>query len=496
MRCYPLNSKNDALLDTLSIPQWPIVIVGYLIGFLASVRIVLQRREPTATLAWVLGVILVPYVGVLIYLLIGRRRLNRQLRRRRAHATVLEPRLSNVITDSADLRTGVESGTLARPTDNPLARLSSRIGCRWPTLGNRVELLIDAPSVYAAMERALLKARQHIHFQFYIYQPDDTGRRFRKLLIQKAREGVDVRVLTDGVGSFGIDDFMVPLVQAGAMHAEFLPVGTISRHWHLNLRNHRKIVVVDGETAFTGGCNVGDEYTGKKRKVGKWRDTHLQIEGPAVAHLQEIFADDWFFACGEDPDERTWFHAPNPVGDAMVHIVASGPDNDTQPIQRIFFAAVNSATERVYLTTPYFIPDQAMLVALQTAALRGVDVRVLLPHRTDAPLVLHAGRSYYYELLASGVRVYEYQSGILHAKTMLVDRSWATVGSANMDVRSFRLNFEVNAAVYGAKFADQLTRLFERDLRRAREVRLEDIRAKSLAQRFAESAARTVSPLL
>lgn len=483
------------MLD-FSTAQWIVILFGYLLAFLTSVRIVLQRREPTATLAWVLAVVLIPYVGMMIYLLIGRRRLNRQIRRRRARATEIEPLLSSVVADHVDLLDNRAKPTMASPTDNVLARLCSRIGCRWPTVGNKVELLVDANVAYDAMERAIRSARSHVHMLFYIFQADQTGRRFRDLLVQKAKEGVEVRLLTDGVGSFGLDDFIVPLLQAGGRHEEFLPVGRVSRHWHLNLRNHRKIVVVDGRIAFTGGCNIGDEYTGRKRRVGRWRDTHLGIEGPAVTHLQEVFADDWFFACDEEPDDALWFPEVAPCGSAMVHIVASGPDTDTQPIQRLFFAAVNTATERVYLTTPYFIPDQAMLVALETAALRGVDVRLLLPHRSDAPLVLHAGRSYYNELLESGVRIYEYQSGILHAKTMVVDRRWATVGSANMDVRSFRLNFEVNAAVYGSDLSNQLTALFERDLRAAREVRIEEVRAKRLGQRVAESFARTLSPVL
>ncbi|MCK5798604.1 MAG: cardiolipin synthase, partial [Deltaproteobacteria bacterium] len=376
------------------------------------------------------------------------------------------------------------------------SRLSTRIGCRWPTTGNLVELLVDAQRAYQSMEDAIAAATQHVHFQFYIYQPDTTGRRFRNLLIRKAKEGVEVRVLVDGVGSFHAPRFLRPLVAAGGQVATFLPVGHISRRWHPNLRNHRKLVVVDGHIGFTGGVNIGDEYTGRKKRVGRWRDTHMRIEGPAVRHLQEIFAEDWHFATDRQPDTAHWFNPVETCGDARVHIIASGPDTDTQPIQRIFFAAVNSATERVWLTTPYFIPDQAMLVALETAALRGCDVRLLLPYRSDAPLVLNAGRSYYNDLLENGVRIFEYQHGILHAKTMLVDHTWATVGSSNMDMRSFRLNFEVNAVVYGKYLAGQLAKVFRNDLRQAREVTLEDVENKKLSQRMTESLARIMSPLL
>lgn len=481
---------------SFSTVNWLLIVVGYLLAFFTSLHIVLQRREPTATMAWILGIVLIPYLGVLVYVLIGRRRLNRQLRRRRAQATAIEPRLASALVDDEDLLTGEQRPMLARAEVNILARLSSRVGCRWPTVGNKVTLIVDAEQTYAALEQAIEAAQHHVHFQFYIFQPDDTGRRFRELLVRKARAGVQVRVLTDGVGSWGIEDFLQPLVQVGGQHAQFQPVGRLSRHWHPNLRNHRKVVVVDGSVAFAGGCNIGDEYTGRRRPASYWRDTHLRIEGPAVTHVQEVFADDWFFAAGEEPDERSWFPENPARGEAMVHIVASGPDSDPPPIQRIFFAAVSSATERIYLTTPYFAPDQALLMALETAAMRGVDVRLLLPQKSDAPLILHAGRSYYQELLGSGIRIYEYERGILHAKTMVVDRTWATVGSANMDMRSFRLNFEINAAIYGAAFADQLTAVFEHDLRLAHEIRSEELRNKPPLQQFAESLARILSPML
>ncbi|MBW2730770.1 MAG: cardiolipin synthase [Deltaproteobacteria bacterium] len=476
------------------IPQWILVAFGYLLALVMSLRVVMQRREPTATLAWVLGMVLLPYIGVVAYVVFGRRRLVRQVRKRQAQSNLIEPKLEQHLADI----TNVEHTPLEEmPTreQSVLIQLTSRIGCRRQTRGNRVELLVDADQTYQAMEEAIAEARDHVHFQFYVYNDDDTGRRFRDLLTRKAKEGVAVRVLVDGVGSFGLESFMQPLVAAGGHFASFLPVGKF-RRWHPNLRNHRKLVVVDGRVGFTGGVNIGDEYTGRQKRTGAWRDTHLRVEGTATAHLQEIFAEDWHFATGREPSEQGWFPHVSPCGAARVHIVASGPDTDTQPLQRIFFSAVTLAKERVYLTTPYFVPDQAMAVALETAALRGLDVRLLLPHRSDAPLVLYAGRSYYDELLQAGVRIFEYQRGFLHAKTMLVDRQWATVGSANMDVRSFRLNFEVNAMVYGPHLPDQLARVFRRDLRLSREVTLEEVKAKSLTQRAAESFARILSPVL
>lgn len=474
-----------------------VVVVGYLLAILTMMRIVLQRREPTATLAWVLGIILLPYIGVLFYLLIGRRRLNRRLRQRRVRAAALEAHLQAPEEGVADLLVPTAPDYMCKPQERELIALANRIGRRFPTCGNEVHLLVDVNQTYQALEDAIEGATHHVHLLYYIYNQDKTGRRFRDLLVKKVKEGVHVRLLTDGVGSFGLPTYMVPLTQAGGQFAEFLPVGTFSRHWHPNLRNHRKITVIDGKEAFTGGVNIGDEYTGRKLKVGAWRDSHLRILGPAVNHLQEVFADDWHFATGEDLISEQWYHDYHePVGDSTVQIIASGPDTETQPIQRIFFTAVTSAAQRVYLTTPYFVPDQAMLVALETAALRGVDVRLLLPSKSDMKLVLHAGRSYYDQLLANGVKIYEYQPGILHAKSMVVDDGWATVGSANMDVRSFRLNFEINAAIYGPEFASGLAEVFERDLAQAREITMDDMDNKGMPTRMAESLARVMSPVL
>ncbi|MCA9667815.1 MAG: cardiolipin synthase [Myxococcales bacterium] len=481
---------------------WVLALVGYLLAFGLLVRIVLQRREPTATLAWAITVLLLPYVGAIAYLLFGGRRLRRHVRRRRARAEVIEPHLHVLGRKADSLTPGEAPPEVLRaapdlPDDTEMIQLTNRIGSRLPTYGNKVQLFANADSSYVSLERAIEAAKHHINFEYYIFEDDNTGRRFRDLLIKKAKEGVHVRVLTDGLGSFGIDDFMQPLIDAGGRWAEFLPVGLFRKSLtRANLRNHRKIAVIDGRVAYTGGANIGDEYTGRKKRVGPWRDTHLKIEGPAVFHMQEVFAEDWHFAAGDDPTDEDWFPEPDTPGNLMVQVVASGPDTDNEPIQRIFFTAITSARRRVLLTTPYFVPDQAMRVALETAALRGVDVRLLLPRISDMPLVLYAGRSYYDELLRSGVRIYEYEGGVLHAKTMVVDDRWATVGSANMDVRSFRLNFEINAAIFGPDFAGEMTKVFDHDLRTSREITREQLKGKKMRRRLFESFARILSPLL
>jgi len=473
------------------------VLGGYLLAILTILRIVLQRREPTATLAWVLFIVLLPYVGVLLYLLVGRRRLNRQIRRRHARHSELHPHLDQQEQELAHLEVPEAPPELPKPSERELVLLSNRMGSRPPTCGNKVELLVKAKETYRQLEAAIEGATDHVNMLYYIFEDDRTGKRFRDLLVKKAKEGVVVRLLTDGVGSYGLDSFMGPLRAAGGQHAEFLPVGGLRRHWNLNLRNHRKVAVIDGRLAFTGGVNIADDYAPRRRKkIPPWRDTHLAIRGPAVQHLQEVFAEDWFFATGRDMISERWYPEQQPVGEDVVQIIASGPDTATEPIQRIFFTAITMAKERVFLTTPYFIPDQAMCVALETAALRGVDVRLLLPRHSDHPMVLYAGRSYYDNLLHSGVKIYEYGAAFLHAKSLVVDRTWGTVGSANMDVRSFRLNFEVNAAIYSGQFADRLAEVFIHDLAGAELVTTTHRRQRRMPKRVAESVSRLLSPVL
>jgi cardiolipin synthase len=275
----------------------------------------------------------------------------------------------------------------------------------------------------------------------------------------------------------------------------------------VNLRNHRKIVVVDGKVAFSGGVNIGDEYRGKMRRLGRWRDTHLKIEGPAASALQRVFLQDWFFATGEGVDFTSYFPdlpaglvggrtSPAGGGKATVAIVPSGPDTRTEAIHRLFFAAISGARERVWITTPYFVPDPPMMVALQVAAMRGVDVKLILPSRSNHRVTFHAGRSYYEQLLEAGVHIHEYTPGMIHAKTMVVDGRIVLVGSANMDMRSFRLNFEVHALLHDEDAARDLEAQFLTDLAETSPVTLDAWAARPWPSRVAEGAGRLVSPLL
>jgi cardiolipin synthase len=285
------------------------------------------------------------------------------------------------------------------------------------------------------------------------------------------------------------------LVEAGAQVAEFLPINPLARPFSVNFRNHRKIVVIDGTTAFTGGMNVADEYRDDVHpELGRWRDTMLRLRGPAVLRFQEIFAEDWSFTTGELCVGTTYFPAPQPQGTSLVQVIDSGPDGTALAIHRALFVAISSARQRVWITTPYFVPDRAILVAMQTAAMRGVDVRLLLPARGDQYLVFHASRSHYDELLEAGVRVYEYSPGFVHAKTMLVDAAWCTIGSANMDHRSFMLNWEANLFALDPTLTRHMATQFLEDLSVSMEIKRPVVR--SLGRRLEEAGSYLVSPLL
>jgi cardiolipin synthase len=489
------------VLEALHLP-WDAVLTialpagGYLLAFLLIPRIVMSQREAGATLAWILFIAFVPYLGAALYFLVGRTRIWRRRRRRARYRTAFRRSLDG--RGGAAARCGALSlPPELRPPASDIARVAACVEGSPLLPGNRVDVLVDAGPAYESMEGAIRGARDHVHLMSYIFRDDDAGRRFLVALADKAREGVQVRLLVDGVGSHRLSSAALePLRDAGGRCAEFMPVLPLRPHWRPNLRNHRKILVVDGRVGFTGGLNIGDEYRGRKRRYAPWRDTHVRIEGPAVLRLQEIFAEDWLFATDEDLVDERYYVDAGPYAQELVQIVASGPDQDYGTIHSIFFTAISQARRRIRITTPYFVPDPAVLLALKSAAWRGVDVRVLLPGKSDLKLVQTAGRSFYRELLEAGVLLFEHRPGVLHAKTMVVDGAWSTVGSANMDIRSFRLNFEANVLVFGEAFAAQMETIFQADTERAKAVTLESVRRKPRARRFAEAVCRVLSPVL
>lgn len=466
---------------------WFLLLLDLLIVALLIPTVILQRRESGATLAWILTIILIPFLGLLAFWIFGTTRLH--MRRRKRH--LIEARLAPALHE---LQLPVSKLSIAGlpPSLLKLAKNLDNVG---PLSGNEIALFRKGQQAFDAIEKAIDKSHHHIHLLYYIWEPDQTGMRLRDALVRACQRGVEVRLLLDDVGSRNArQKFFQDLIKAGGQVERFLPINPFSRQLALNNRNHRKIVVVDGKIAFTGGMNVGDAYAGLAEP---WHDLHAQISGSVVHSLQEVFCQDWYHASAEDLVSADYFPQGTDSGDVWAQMLASGPaDERWRAIHTLFFAAINLAEKRVWIETPYFVPDPSIVMALQTAALRGVDVRLLLPSQSDHPLVLHAGRSFLDKILAAGVRVFELQGIMPHAKTVTIDGVFSTLGSANMDQRSFRLNFEANLFFYGKNVAQQLEQDFLSLCADTKEVTLESRQNIPLFQRFKEGLGRVLAPLL
>jgi cardiolipin synthase len=336
-----------------------------------------------------------------------------------------------------------------------------------------------------------------VHLEYFIIQPDDTGKKLFDLLIEKAAAKIEVRVLYDAIGSRRLTRRMIrSLRQAGGQCEAFLSVNPFRRRYQINMRNHRKIAVIDGQIGFTGGANIGNEYLGKDPTFGCWRDEHLRIEGPAVAMLQQFFAEDWNFATGETLKGHAYFPDLAAVGDAVVQAIDSGPDQEINGMRETLFAAFAAARERLWIASPYFVPDGGLLDALRHAAWRGVDVRLLVPLRADHWMTQKAARYYWSDLMQAGMKIYEYSKGMMHAKTYVVDKTWALVGSANLDNRSLHLNFEAGCALHAPDLVEELARCYEDDLKNSIQVDAAAFAKRPFGTRLVDNICRLFSPIL
>ncbi len=446
--------------------------------------LVVQRRSPVATLAWALVLALLPLVGLPLYLLVGPRRVQRRrLRYSRSRERVL---------DEPPVRALLSAGSgLPGP-----AQVAVSLG-EPPPLAAEVRLLETGGACFQALVDAITAARHHVHLEYFIFAEGQVATALRDALVAACRRGVTVRLLVDAVGSFSLSQsFMAPLVAAGGQVARFNAVrfGGL-RPWYVNFRTHRKVVVVDGVVGFTGGMNVDDVHDERVTGEKAWRDLHLELRGDVVAALQLLFLEDWCFSTGELPALDGLLAPKTGQGASLVQVVGSGPDHAWFAIYKQWMEAIASARRRVWLCTPYFVPDDAMLQVLIARALAGVEVTLLLPGKGDHAVVDAAARSYLPELLEAGVSVRRYEASMLHAKVLVVDDGFASVGTFNFDNRSFRLNFEVTATLLDEPSVAQVAERLARDLAGATPVSTSP-GVLPWGERLAQGGARLFAPLL
>lgn len=459
--------------------------------------ILMSKRDSMSATAWCLLLLLlwpVPFLGPILFFILGYQSVQRPLTRKRRHFLSFRQRYRAERQEMAGPE--AEASEPAVPWGG-FAQLAERFDAFPLTPGNRVEFYYDGNPAIEAKLAAIESARHHIHLEYFIFQPDKIGHRTLELLARKAREGVQVRLLYDAMGSRRLNRATLrPLMQAGGLCGAFLPLNPLRRRLQVNLRNHRKILVVDGKIAFTGGLNIGDEYLGQVPRFGYWRDTHMKLEGPAVADLQRVFIEDWDFAVGGQIRGRDYFPPLPAAGTCPVQIIQSGPDQSPKAIREIYFAAILRARKRLWIASPYFVPDNGLRDALTLAGFLGIDVRLLGQFYPDKWVPYYAARYYWGDMLDAGISVYQYTKGMMHSKVMLADGEWASVGTANLDNRSLHLNFEVNALFYSPDVVAELEAAFRRDLEKSIRLDRKVYAQRPFSGRLIENASRLLSPVL
>ena len=486
--------------------NWVVIldILYIIILVLVCLRIIYDTTSTNKTLAYLLLVIFIPIVGMLFYFSFGiNYRKRRVYSKKLIEDDALRREVINEVIQETEFNLRKEDHRIG--DGKSLVHLLLNDSLSPLTSGNAVKVLLNGEQKFPEVIETLKRAKRHIHIQYYIYEDDIIGNRVKEVLIAKAREGVKVRFIYDAFGSRSIrKKFLRELRQSGVEAFPFNRIRFMPLANRLNYRNHRKIIVVDGHFGFLGGINISDRYIndpaynrGGKRKL-YWRDTHLRIDGPGVQYLQYLFFCDWNFCSGQklQPDETYYDDRKHPSGNESVQIAASGPDSPTPTIMLSLVKAINLAKREILLTTPYFIPGETIINALKVASLGGVSVKILAPGISDSKLVNAAAWSYYGDLLRSGVQIYLYHKGFIHVKTMVVDDYISIVGTANMDYRSFDLNFEVNAVVYGQSLATELRTTFLQDLKDAEQIQAERWRKRPMFKQLPERIARLLSPLL
>lgn len=469
----------------------------YLFAIFIIIRTLLQNRNPSTTLSWVLVLVLLPYVGLIFYFFFGQQLRKRWIFRRLKVRELVKIRQ----VSDAQLRTLRNVDDIVDPQvvrNLKLIRLLLKENSSFLSTNNSLEIYHAGSDVYEQLYIDLNAAEHFIHIQYYLLEDGEVATRLQTILLDRLKHGVEVSLMVDGIGSRTLSkEYIETLRAAGAQVHVFRPIRFPGITSKINYRNHRKIVVIDGAIGFTGGINIADKYIYGDGDLGFWRDTHIRIYGDAVKMLEAVFLVDRYFVTNKfDKNPAKYFPNINYKGDKYIQIANSGPESSTQNILNAYFTAISSAQESICISTPYFVPNESIMMALKTAAAGGVAVHIILPGRIDSRLVQYSSRSYIYELLRANIRVYFYETGFIHAKVMLIDDHLSVVGSANFDYRSFFHNFEISALIYDQDVNHELRLQFQKDKRQSRPIKLKQWRKRSNGDKMKESIARLLSPLI
>ncbi|WP_027399067.1 cardiolipin synthase [Anaerovorax odorimutans] len=475
-----------------------LITVLFIVNIVIALTIIfLERKNPSATLAWIMILFLLPIVGIVFYFLFSQNIARKKIfKLTKYEAEVLGGSLheqTNSMINGSFEFTNKESKKWY-----DMIRLNQTNALAYFTQNNSISIITDGKHMFNSLLEDIKNAKETINITYYIVKYDSVGRTLIDALIEKAKEGVEVRLLLDAMGSRQINEKRLQdFINAGGKAAFFFPPKFKCLNMKLNYRNHRKLVVIDDEVGYLGGFNIANEYLGKVKKFGYWRDTHLKLTGGCVQDMNARFILDWRFASKEKlVMAQAYYNEPKEVGITGIQIVASGPDSPREEVKQGYLKMISSAKKNIYIQSPYFVPDASIMEALKTAVLCGVDVRIMIPCMPDHMFVYWATYSYVGILANLGAKIYIYDNGFLHAKTMAVDGEVGSIGSANFDIRSFRLNFEANAFIYDAEEVYKLESIFEEDMIKSHELTRSLYRNRPLIVKFKESVSRLLSDLL
>ncbi len=487
-----LNSIHDFWPNLSIVFNWVYVLTVITI----TIIVISQNRSPHKTMSWILILILFPIVGIVFYLFLGQNYRKQKIFSRKGLVDFIkfEELSAKQLSDLAR-KTYIHNRYIKDKTK--IVKLLLQNSKAILTHINRAQILNNGRDTFRTMFDEIRKAKHHIHLEYYILFSDNVGQELGQILVEKVNQGVKVKVIYDHVGSWELrNTFIKNLEKQGIEFGCFMPVRFPFLTGKINYRNHRKITIVDGKVGFVGGINIADHYIHGKPKIPFWRDTHLMLEGESVNALQIIFATDWFFLKKELLDSPDYFPKPLIDNNTLIQIVASGPDSDWASIMQAYFSSITLARKNVYISSPYLLPNESILTALKTAALSGIDVKILIPGYNDSHIVYYATLSFVKELIEAGIEVYFYRKGFNHSKIIMVDNAFCSIGTANMDYRSFSQNFEVNALIYDPVITSELTYWFLEDLKDSELIHYHEWIKRPVLDKFKANLARIASPFL